>query len=112
MGGRPHFPLVRSALVVATALASGAAIALACTGTDPDFAATPVDDGGEGGSAVDAPSSSDVAIDNATDAPCSADLGHDPANCGRCGHDCLGGGCDAGGCEPVVLVAEDGGATI
>jgi hypothetical protein len=27
----------------------------------------------------------------------------DPANCGYCGHDCLGGGCTAGVCQPVVL---------
>jgi hypothetical protein len=27
----------------------------------------------------------------------------DPSNCGACGHDCLGGGCSAGTCQPVVL---------
>jgi hypothetical protein len=27
----------------------------------------------------------------------------DPASCGRCGHDCLGGGCVLGKCQPVAL---------
>ena len=27
----------------------------------------------------------------------------DPANCGACGHDCLGGACVAGVCQPVLL---------
>ena len=29
----------------------------------------------------------------------------DPGNCGYCGHDCLGGACIAGGCQPVVLLS-------
>lgn len=35
--------------------------------------------------------------------PCKADLASDPANCGRCGHDCLGGACNAGRCQPYVF---------
>lgn len=27
----------------------------------------------------------------------------DPNNCGACGHDCLGGGCSAGACQPVLI---------
>ncbi|MBX3209779.1 MAG: hypothetical protein KF764_32395 [Labilithrix sp.] len=27
----------------------------------------------------------------------------DPSNCGRCGHDCLGGACNAGKCESVLV---------
>jgi hypothetical protein len=27
----------------------------------------------------------------------------DPANCGACGHDCLGGACAAGVCQPITL---------
>ncbi len=27
----------------------------------------------------------------------------DPANCGACGHDCLGGACSAGACQPITL---------
>ncbi len=33
-----------------------------------------------------------------------AALASDPRNCGACGHDCLGGGCMAGQCQPVTLV--------
>jgi hypothetical protein len=42
-------------------------------------------------------------MDSGVDAPCFADVAADPKNCGRCGHDCLGGGCADGSCEPVVL---------
>lgn len=38
--------------------------------------------------------------------PCNGaclDVSVDPANCGACGHDCLGGACEAGACLPVVL---------
>jgi hypothetical protein len=41
--------------------------------------------------------------DSAEEASCDADVATDPANCGRCGHDCLGGGCTGGACEPVLL---------
>ncbi len=34
---------------------------------------------------------------------CDIDLQTDGKNCGRCGHDCLGGACEAGACQPVVL---------
>jgi hypothetical protein len=27
----------------------------------------------------------------------------DPNNCGACNHSCLGGGCEAGMCQPIVL---------
>lgn len=37
------------------------------------------------------------------------DLETDGANCGACGHDCLGGACQAGACQPV-LVADGQGA--
>ncbi len=36
------------------------------------------------------------------------DLKADPKNCGKCGHDCLGGECDLGICQPVPLVPADG----
>jgi len=35
--------------------------------------------------------------------PCD-DTESDPLNCGTCGHDCGGGECAAGKCQPVVLV--------
>lgn len=31
------------------------------------------------------------------------DTQKDPANCGRCGHDCGGGACSSGVCQPTVL---------
>jgi hypothetical protein len=31
------------------------------------------------------------------------DASSDVANCGSCGHDCQGGGCLAGRCQPVTL---------
>jgi hypothetical protein len=33
------------------------------------------------------------------------DTSTDPSNCGRCGHDCLGGACIAGACQPVTLAS-------
>ena len=29
----------------------------------------------------------------------------DPKNCGACGHDCLGGGCVSGACQPVIVAS-------
>jgi hypothetical protein len=37
-----------------------------------------------------------------------ADLATDPKNCGVCGHDCLGGGCSAGKCQPVQIAPISG----
>ena len=34
---------------------------------------------------------------------CETDVNSNPADCGRCNHDCLGGGCAGGACQPVVL---------
>lgn len=42
--------------------------------------------------------------------PCNGvcmDVSADPANCGACGHDCLGGACAAGMCQPIVLSTTD-----
>jgi hypothetical protein len=36
--------------------------------------------------------------------PCTASPAEDPKNCGRCGHDCLGGGCKGGVCQPYAIV--------
>lgn len=40
----------------------------------------------------------------------AANLQTDPMNCGACGHDCLGGACDAGACQPVTIAAGQIGA--
>jgi hypothetical protein len=37
-----------------------------------------------------------------------ADVWADPVNCGSCGHDCLGGACNAGECAPFVLAVTHG----
>jgi hypothetical protein len=34
---------------------------------------------------------------------CGPDLETDPHDCGVCGHDCQGGDCAAGRCQPFVL---------
>lgn len=76
----------------------------ACVGGDDSA----VKDGGADGSLVDssasdandASSSSDVVADVA----CTADTQSDPKNCGKCGHDCFGGQCNAGICQIATLV--------
>lgn len=35
---------------------------------------------------------------------CHADLASDPSHCGACGHDCAGGDCKAGRCQPLAVV--------
>ncbi|CAN5801028.1 hypothetical protein BH11MYX4_BH11MYX4_19580 [soil metagenome] len=36
---------------------------------------------------------------------CKTDLQTDPKNCGRCGHDCFGGTCNAGTCAAIELAS-------
>jgi hypothetical protein len=38
-------------------------------------------------------------------------LDTDPKNCGTCGHDCLGGTCNAGLCQPIPLTVNLAGST-
>lgn len=65
-----------------------------------------------GDASVDAPVDAeldDVAEDAPLDAAtCDGSFAADPKNCGRCGHDCFGGACDAGACEPATLLAQSG----
>lgn len=71
--------------------------------------------GGDGGGDADpGPSDGALADGDAADsgtAACAADLASDPANCGACGHDCLGGACAAGACQPTVFVSGEDGVT-
>jgi hypothetical protein len=50
----------------------------------------------------------DAAPEAAGDAPqdqdACGDTQTDPLNCGKCNHDCLGGPCSAGVCQPVAVV--------
>jgi hypothetical protein len=58
-------------------------------------------DGNVGGDGGPGPST-DSGIDSST--PCDeTKLTTDAKHCGRCGHDCLGGACNAGKCESFVL---------
>lgn len=55
---------------------------------------------------ADASQTDQVTPDSGADAgECSADLSRDPANCGACGHDCLGGACQDGACQPFELAS-------
>jgi hypothetical protein len=53
-----------------------------------------------------APDANDGGSLEAADGPavCDADLSSDPQSCGRCAHDCLGGVCEGGRCQPTTLV--------
>jgi len=37
---------------------------------------------------------------------CTTPAPNDPQNCGRCGHSCQGGACEAGICQPLVLATD------
>ena len=54
--------------------------------------------------------SSDAGADVITDAPVGGDAGcgsvtSDSKNCGYCGHDCNGGQCHSGMCEPIIIAS-------
>jgi hypothetical protein len=65
---------------------------------------TNVADSGAGDSSV---KDSGMAGETSVDGGCG-DLQTSGTNCGRCGHDCLGGACDAGVCQPVALTTSNG----
>ncbi len=100
------------ALLSALALAALAAGCNAILGNDDgavdpslhDSGGVDVTTIGDGGSAEDAT----TAIDAEPDTACPSNVLIDPANCGRCGHDCAGGGCVQGVCQPVTLIADGG----
>lgn len=73
-----------------------------------DAAGDPAHEAGRAGDAGDFDAGQvDAAVDaNGSEGDagaCIADFKSDPAHCGRCGHDCLGGTCASGKCQPVKL---------
>jgi hypothetical protein len=64
-----------------------------------------LDDRPEGGTRNDGGDDSSTGDDGGPDATCNADLQTDKANCGRCSHDCLGGECKAGVCQPFTIAS-------
>jgi hypothetical protein len=88
-------------LAVACSLDAAGAVGLSDAGPDVTMARdtgsdTPVD--------VRMDVSDVAALDRAMPDACTrADRMSDPKNCGACDHDCLGGACVAGACQPKVL---------
>jgi hypothetical protein len=65
---------------------------------------------GDGGEDAHADAAEDASIDGqaCSETVCGdscVDVSSDPRNCGRCGHDCLGGACVSGRCQPVELAS-------
>jgi hypothetical protein len=54
----------------------------------------------------------DVGLDVVDGGGCDANLTDDPTSCGSCGHDCAGGTCVAGVCQPLDLVSAPSGQTV
>lgn len=72
---------------------------------DPN-AAVPGGEAGADGAGGEGGTSAEGGVDSG---PCMADLQTDRKHCGRCNHDCVGGACTAGKCDPVLLAAGLGG---
>jgi len=110
----------RAAIAVAAALFAGTSAAGcgALLGLGdvpvPADAGTQLEAGApEAGPSLDAaPDAVIGAVDSSTNTieagPCG-DTQSTGTNCGTCGHDCLGGACVSGACQPFALVAPDSG---
>ncbi len=59
-------------------------------------------DAADGAPRQDAGATEASLLDRSGPPPCT-DLSDDPHNCGLCGHDCQGGACEAGACQPLAL---------
>jgi hypothetical protein len=75
------------------------------TGADTGDSAGGTDAGVGGRSNAGGATTSGGAAGDGGAAACdpAADHSSDPLNCGACGHDCLGGACEAGACQPVAI---------
>lgn len=79
---------------------------VACGAFDAETGDAPADrDGGALEAASDAERSDDAGTlpEGGGDGSACVDTTSNPQHCGACGHDCLGGSCAAGKCQPVVL---------
>ena len=106
----PRTPLLKAVWLVALTgpLALGLGACGSLLGFEP-LTLAHVDNGDSDGAApTDDGSPSmvgDGAVDGADASPsvCDADLTKDPLNCGRCVHECQGGACERGVCQPLKL---------
>lgn len=78
----------------------GALLLVHCSDFGSEEAPGPVD--GATGDAASETALADAEPDQARGA-CSANVATDPKHCGVCDHDCLGGTCMSGECQPFVL---------
>lgn len=65
--------------------------------------------GGQGGTGGSTGSAGTTGSGGTGGGTCTADLLSDPKSCGACGHDCLGGACKTGKCQPVKVVSGQAG---
>jgi hypothetical protein len=93
--------------IIGVLLVAAPLVAAAACGSTGGNVLQAVDAGGDSpltepdATGTDAPSDAQAA--EASDAGCDGSFDSDPANCGACGHDCLGGACVTGQCQPVLL---------
>jgi hypothetical protein len=83
------------AIRLGAALATCVVVACSSFGSTDD-ATPPATEAGIEGAVADGPSEGGAICANVTT---------DPTNCGRCGHDCLGGACAAGVCQPLLVAS-------
>ncbi|AKV03855.1 hypothetical protein AKJ09_10518 [Labilithrix luteola] len=73
----------------------------------------PIDSlGAEAGPGPDVVTSSDSSFPDSAipnDGNTCVDVDKNPAHCGRCGHDCLGGACVSGRCQPILVASDNEG---
>jgi hypothetical protein len=98
---------VSRCLIVASAIALGACSFVTKTNdlAEPASTAEPTERGDDAGGPIE--TSGGVRADAASNGPTAcADLTNDSRNCGRCGHDCLGGACSGGVCQPLTIASD------
>src|SRR5258708_6545633 len=114
VSGPPLCAIAVAALACAAASCGGNVVVDAVPRGAGGGAGTSTSTAGQGGAGAGSSDASSVAA-GSTGAggscapPTASCAGHcvdtsgDPANCGSCGHDCQGGACKGGTCQPVTL---------